>query len=93
LTLSGWSGLVLGSCARSRKRPGRLLYGLAFLCLISLGITLSSCGGGGAGMGNGSNGNSPPTTPAGSYDLTVTGTFTSASTTLTHATKLTLVVQ
>jgi hypothetical protein len=88
LTLSGWSGLVLGSCGRSRKRHGRLLYGLAFLCLISLGITLSSCGG-----GSSSTGNSASATPAGSYDLTVTGISTSGSTTLTHATKLTLVVQ
>jgi Abnormal spindle-like microcephaly-assoc'd, ASPM-SPD-2-Hydin len=91
-TLSGWSGLVLGSCGRSRKRHGRLLYGLAFLCLISLGITLSSCGGGST-SGSSSTGNSASATPAGSYDLTVTGTFTSGSTTLTHATKLTLVVQ
>jgi HYDIN/CFA65/VesB-like, Ig-like domain/Cep192 domain 4 len=88
LTLSGWSGLVLGSCARSRKRHNRLLYGVAFLCLISLGITFSSCGG-----GTSSTGNSASATPPGSYDLTVTGTFTSASTTLTHAAKLTLVVQ
>jgi hypothetical protein len=88
LTLSGWSGLVLGSCARSRKRHNRLLYGVAFLCLISLGITFSSCGG-----GTSSTGNSASATPPGSYDLTVTGTFTSASTTLTHSAKLTLVVQ
>jgi hypothetical protein len=96
LTLSGWSGLVLGSCGRSRKRPARLLYGLAFLCLFSLGITFSSCGGGSTGAGNSTTtSSSPPATPtpAGSYDLTVTGTFTSGSTTLTHATKLTLVVQ
>jgi hypothetical protein len=95
LTLSGWSGLVLGSCGRSRKRHGRLLYGLAFLCLFSLAITFSSCGGGSTGTGNSTTSSSPPATPtpAGSYDLTVTGTFTSGSTTLTHATKLTLVVQ
>jgi hypothetical protein len=93
LTLSGWSGLVLGSCARSRKRHSRLLYGLAFLCLISMGITFSSCGGGSTSMGNSNTNTSPPATPAGSYDLTVTGTFTSGPTTLTHATTLTLVVQ
>jgi hypothetical protein len=88
LTLSGWSGVMLGSCARSRKRHSRLLYGVAFLCLISLEIIFSSCGG-----GTSSTANSASATPPGSYDLTVTGTFTSASTTLTHATKLTLVVQ
>jgi hypothetical protein len=95
LTLSGWFGLVLGSCGRSRKRHDRLLYGLAFLCVFSLAITFSSCGGGSTGTGNSTTSSSPPATPtpAGSYDLTVTGTFTSGSTTLTHATKLTLVVQ
>ena len=47
LAFCGLSGLaLLGSDGRSRKRHGRLLYGLAFLCLISLGIALSSCGGG-----------------------------------------------
>jgi hypothetical protein len=92
LAFCGLSGLaLLRSDGRSRKRHGRLLYGLAFLCLISLGIALSSCGGGST-SGSGS-GNSASATPPGSYDLTVTGTFTSGSTTLTHATKLTLVVQ
>ncbi len=93
LAFCGLSGLaLLGSDGRSRKRHGRLLYGLVFLCLISLGITLSSCGGGST-SGSSSSGNSASATPPGSYDLTVTGTFTSGSTTLTHATKLTLVVQ
>jgi Abnormal spindle-like microcephaly-assoc'd, ASPM-SPD-2-Hydin len=93
LAFCGLSGLaLLRSDGRSRKRHGRLLYGLAFLCLISLGITLSSCGGGST-SGSSSTGNSASATPPGSYDLTVTGTFTSGSTTLTHATKLTLVVQ
>ena len=91
LTLSGWSGLVLGSYGRSRKRHGRLLYGLAFLCLFSLAITFSSCGGGSTSTGSSTPSATP--TPAGSYDLTVTGTFTSGSTTLTHSTKLALVVQ
>jgi hypothetical protein len=89
LALSGLSGLVLlGSGGWSRKRRGRLLYRLAFLCLFLLGITFSACGGGSSSMGNGGS-----ATPAGSYNLTVTGTFTSGSTTLTHATKLTLAVQ
>ena len=92
LAFSGWSGLaLLGSDGRSRKRHSRLLYGLAFLCLISLGIMFSSCGGSGGGTSN--TGNNASATPPGSYDLTVTGTFTSTSTTLTHAAKLTLVVQ
>ena len=88
--LSGLSALVLrGSGRRFHKRQSRLIYGLAFLGLFSLGITLSACGGGGSGK----MGNSVSETAAGSYNLTVTGTFTSGSTTLTHATKLTLIVQ
>jgi hypothetical protein len=94
LAFCGLSGLaLLGSDGRSRKRHGRLFYGLAFLCLISLGIALSSCGGGSTSGSSSGSGNSASATPPGSYDLTVTGTFTSDSTTLTHATKLTLVVQ
>ncbi len=90
LALSGLSGLVLqGSGRHFRQRQSRLLYGLALLGLFSLGITLSACGGGGIS----STGNSVSATAAGSYNLTVTGTFTSGSTTLTHATKLTLIVQ
>jgi hypothetical protein len=88
LALSGWSGLLLlGSGGRLRKRQGRLFYALGFLCLFSLGITFSACG------GSTNTGNSGSATAPGSYNLTVTGTFTSGSTTLTHATKLTLVVQ
>jgi hypothetical protein len=73
---------MLGSLAgwRRQRRP-RLLYGVAFLCLLSVGVTMTGCGGGGGG------------TQQGTYNVTVTGTFTSGSTTLTQNTKLTLVVQ
>jgi len=70
-----------------RERRPRLLYGLAFLCLLSVGVTVSACGGGGGGSGGGGG------TQAGTYNLTVAGTFTSGSTNLTHKTILTLVVQ
>jgi hypothetical protein len=97
LAFCGLSGLaLLGSDGRSRKRHGRLFYGLAFLCLISLVIMFSSCGGGSTGTASSTSSSTPPpasATPAGSYDLTVTGTFKTGSTTLTHAAKLTLVVQ
>jgi len=87
LAFPGLSGLVLlsSSGGQSRRRYGRLLYGLAFLCLLSLAITWSACGGGSSSGGGG--------TLAGTYTVTVTGTFTSGSATLTHTTKLTLVVQ
>jgi large repetitive protein len=58
-----------------------------FAALVTLGLTLTSCGG---GSGSGGGGTNPQ---AGTYTVTVTGNFTSGSTTLTHAAKLTLVVQ
>jgi hypothetical protein len=60
---------------------------VGFAALVTLGLTLTSCGG---GSGSGGGGTNPQ---AGTYTVTVTGNFTSGSTTLTHATKLTLVVQ
>jgi hypothetical protein len=56
----------------------------ALVVLVCVGVTLTSCGGGSAG-GTG--------TQAGTYSITVTGNFSSGSTTLTHAANLTLVVQ
>jgi hypothetical protein len=87
---SGTLGLALlmstVRCPRD-MRP-HLRYGLAFLCLLSFGMGMSACGGGSSGNPGGGGG-----TPAGTYALTVTGTYTAGSTTLTHNTKLTLVVQ
>ena len=60
---------------------------VGFAALVTLGLTLTSCGGG-SGSGGGS------TNPqAGTYTVTVTGNFTSGATTLNHSAKLTLVVQ
>jgi hypothetical protein len=61
---------------------------LALLCLLPFGVALSSCGGGSNGGGGGNSG-----TPAGTYSVTVTGNLISNSTTLTHTTKFTVVVQ
>ena len=78
--------LLLGSfVAHGRKRPLPLARPLTFGCLLLVVLVLSSCGGGGNHSGTG--------TPAGTYTLTVTGTFNFGSTTLTHDTILTLVVQ
>jgi hypothetical protein len=81
--------MLLGSANWLRQRRPLILYGLAFLCLLSIGVTMSACGGGSGGGGSGSSGG----TEAGTYNLTVTGTFTSGSTTLTRTAKLTLVVR
>ena len=67
------------SSARRRFIP----YGFAVLVLIAGAMT--GCGGSSSTHSGG--------TPAGSYNLTVTGTSSSGSTTLTHTTKLTLLVQ
>jgi FG-GAP-like repeat/Abnormal spindle-like microcephaly-assoc'd, ASPM-SPD-2-Hydin len=60
---------------------------VGFAALVTLGLTLTSCGG---SSGSGGGGTNPQ---AGTYTITVTGNFTSGATTLTHAAKLTLVVQ
>jgi len=85
LALSGLPGLVLLG-GRPRKRHGRMFYGLVFLCVLFMIMTWSACGGS-------SMGNSGGATPAGTYNLTVVGTFTSGSANLVHSTKLTLTVQ
>jgi hypothetical protein len=59
----------------------------AFAALVTLGLTLTSCGGGSASSGGGTN------PQAGTYTINVTGNFTTGSTTLTRAAKFTLVVQ
>jgi hypothetical protein len=69
-----------------RRRQVWLLRGIALASLLLFVMTFSSCGGGGGGSHGGGG------TPAGTYTLTVTGTFNSGSTTLSHATNLTLVV-
>jgi len=81
---------LLVSLARLAEDRRRRVFALAPLLLISIAMLLSSCGGGGSG-GSGGGGN--PGTPAGTYTLQVTGTFSSGSTTLTHSTNLTLGVQ
>ena len=86
LLTAGLPGLVLlGSFRRPiRKRQGRACCGLAMLCLLILTLPWSACGGGDtAGSG----------TPTGTYNLTVTGTFSSSSGNLVQSVKLTLTVQ
>ena len=63
---------------------------LTITLVLVLGITLTSCGGGSSGGGGGT---VPTGTQAGTYTITVSASATAGSTTLTHTTKLTLVVQ
>ena len=71
-----------------KNRRPRLAYGLVLLLLLCAGVTMSGCASGGGSGGSGNQG-----TPVGTYTLAVSGTFTSGSTTLTHKSNLTLVVQ
>jgi uncharacterized protein (DUF2141 family) len=87
LALSGLPGVVLLGSGR-RKRRGRARFGLLLLCVLSVVLMWTACGGA-SGNGNGGSGG----TPVGSYNLTVTGQFSSGSANLVHSTKLTLVVQ
>jgi len=67
--IAGLAALVVlpGTRTRSgRAKPGRRLYGLiALFCILATLATLPSCGGV----------TDPPGTAAGTYPLTVTGTF------------------
>jgi len=84
--------LMIASLYISRRdQRFRWAAAVALGVLLCVGMTLTSCGGGssgGSGGGGGSTG-----TQAGTYTITVTASATSGSTTLTHSTKLTLVVQ
>jgi hypothetical protein len=92
LLILGLLGLILLSRSQrgQRVRRLRLAYGLALLIFLCAGVMMSGCGGGGSSS-TGSSSNTG--TPAGTYTLVVTGTFTSGSTTLTRNSNLTLVVQ
>ncbi len=79
--------MVVASQFLRREQSLAWIRVVAFASLVTLGLTLTSCGG---GSGSGGGGTNPQ---AGTYTVTVTGNFTSGATTLTHAAKLTLVVQ
>jgi hypothetical protein len=74
----------------SRRQKNRLSWGTVATIALSVFLVtaLSSCGGGSSGTKPTS-----PGTQSGTYSVTVTGTFTSGSSSTTHATNLTLVVQ
>jgi hypothetical protein len=82
--------LAIAGLYRSRANPRvRWTPVLAVMLLLCVGLTLTSCGGGSSGGGGGGG----IGTAAGTYTITVSASTTTGSTTLTHSTKLTLIVQ
>lgn len=87
---TGLSGIIgLTAIGGFRQRRKRLLYGIMFFCIFSVGATMSACGGGASSTGTRGVGG----TPVGTYNLTVKGSVSLGSITTTRATNLTLVVQ
>ena len=79
-------GLAVLPTGIGRRCKGyrRVFSILGMVCLVSVLWTLPACGGSGASGGG---------TPLGTYQVTVTGTFSSGTTRLVHSTNFTLVVQ
>jgi len=86
LALIGLLSLSL-FCKRQRASRLRPVYGFLFLVLLSAAAAMSGCGGGSSSAG----GATP--TPAGTYTVIVSGTFTSSVSIVTKNTSFTLVVQ
>jgi hypothetical protein len=78
----------LGTLIRRRGNRPRWAPAFALALIVTVCLGLASCGGGSNKNGGG---NTSP--QAGTYTVTVSGTFSAGSTSLTHNTKLTLVVQ
>jgi FG-GAP-like repeat/Abnormal spindle-like microcephaly-assoc'd, ASPM-SPD-2-Hydin/FG-GAP repeat len=90
LFLYGLALLLMAGFWRWRASPQvRWAPPLAMALLLCVALTLTSCGGGSSSGG----GSSATGTAAGTYTITVSASATAGSTTLTHSTKLTLVVQ
>ncbi len=79
------TGVDLKRCAGLMPHGQRRVRRFVFATLLLLSLGWAACGGGNSVAHN-------PGTPAGAYSLTVTATYTSGSTTLTHHVNLTLTV-
>ena len=88
LPLCGLPAFVLVGIGDRRRRWNRAVCGVVVLCLLAIGVGLTSCGNSGS-MKN----QSGAGTPSGTYTILVTGTFSSGATSLTHTSKLTLNVE
>jgi large repetitive protein len=91
LTMPGMVVGIIGMGVARRNRRGKLLRYIGLAVVLGILLTLASCGGGGGGS------TTPPPipkpgTPAGTYQITVTGASGSGATALSHHTLITLTV-
>jgi hypothetical protein len=94
MMLAAWLLTVLALFSLYRARGNQRLRWaptVAMALLVFAGLELASCGGGNSSGGGGGGGGTG--TEAGTYTITVSASATAGSTTLSHATKFTLVVQ
>ena len=83
--IAGLAALVVLPGKRGVKRPRRICGLMFLLCMLAILVTLPSCAGGGG---------DPPGTAAGTYPLTVTGTFQPATgAAITESVSFSLVVK
>jgi hypothetical protein len=91
LTLPGIVVGIIGIGVAPGNRRGKLLGHIGLVALLGILLMLTSCGGGGGGSTT-----TPPIpkpgTPAGTYQITVTGASGSGATSLSHFTQITLQV-
>jgi hypothetical protein len=82
---------IIGIGVAPRNRRGKLLGYIGLVVVLGILLMLASCGGSGGGTTT-----TPPVpkpgTPAGTYQITVTGASGSGATSLSHNTMITLTV-
>ena len=93
LTMPGMVVGIIGIGIAPRNRRGKLLGYIGLVVVLGVLFVLASCGGGGGGSTTTPPPIPKPGTPAGTYQITVTGASGSGATSLSHNAVITLNVQ